>query len=44
MPKSLLLASKDTDVELNTETTNRVFMPCEQNIGGNNTKSGNKLA
>jgi len=43
MPIAVLLSSKETDVELNSETTNRVFMPCEQNTGKNKkTKSGNK--
>jgi len=40
---ALLLSSKETDVELNSETTNRVLMPLEPNAGENKkTKSGNK--
>jgi hypothetical protein len=43
MSEVLLLAIKETDVELNAETTNPVFMSCEQNTGeSKNTKSGNK--
>jgi hypothetical protein len=43
MSQTLLVAVKETDVELNAETTNRVFMSWEQNTGKcKNTKSGNK--
>jgi hypothetical protein len=43
MSQALFLVIKENDVELNAETTNRMFMSWEQNTGKNkNTKLGNK--
>jgi hypothetical protein len=39
MSIALLFTSKETGVELNAETINRMFMSCEQNTGENKNKN-----